>query len=177
MDNVCFNVLSLNVRGIRDLHKRKLIFTWVRNQKADIIFLQETYSKPDVFQSWKFQWPGDMYFSHGSNHSKGVLLLIRETLQFELKSVRKDSHGRFIIVEALVQDSPVLLINVYAPNITNDAIDFYENLKTTLLDSDYDQAPVVQTVDNAIHRINHYPLDIAIGFAITYPVDSDLSGG
>ena len=37
-------------------------------------------------------------------------------------------------------------------------------------------APVVQTVDNAIHRINHYPLDIAIGFAITYPVDSDLSG-
>ena len=39
------------------------------------------------------------------------------------------------------------------------------------------QAPVVQTVDNAIHRINHYPLDIAIGFAITYPVDSDLSDG
>ena len=38
-------------------------------------------------------------------------------------------------------------------------------------------APVVQTVDNIIHRINHYPLDIAIGFAITYPVDSDLSGG
>ena len=40
-----------------------------------------------------------------------------------------------------------------------------------------DLAPVVQRVDNAIHRINHYPLDIAIGFAITYPVDSDLSGG
>ena len=38
-------------------------------------------------------------------------------------------------------------------------------------------APVVQKVDNAIHRINHYPLDIAIAFAITYPVDSDLSGG
>ena len=37
-----------------------------------------------------------------------------------------------------------------------------------------DLAPVVQTVDNAIHRINHYPLDIAIGFAITYPVDSAI---
>ena len=36
------------------------------------------------------------------------------------------------------------------------------------------QAPVVQMVDNAIHRINHYPLDIAIGFAITYPVDSAI---
>ena len=40
------------------------------------------------------------------------------------------------------------------------------------------QIPVVQKVDNAIHRINQYPLDIAIiGFAITYPVYSDLSGG
>ena len=37
--------------------------------------------------------------------------------------------------------------------------------------------PSCSRVDNAIHWINHYPLDIAIGFAITYPVDSDLSGG
>ena len=36
------------------------------------------------------------------------------------------------------------------------------------------QAPVVQKVDNAIHWINHYPLDIAIAFAITYPVDSAI---
>ena len=139
MDNVCFNVLSLNVRGIRDLNKRKTIFTWVRNQKADIIFLQEIFSTPDVFDSWKFQWPGDMYYSHGSNHNKGVLVLIRVTLQFELNSVRKDSHGRFVIVEAFVQDSPVLLINIYAPNKTNEAIDFYENIRTNLLKSDYDQ--------------------------------------
>ena len=36
---------------------------------------------------------------------------------------------------------------------------------------------VVQTVDSAIHWINHYPLDNAIGFHNTYPLDSDLSGG
>ena len=36
--------------------------------------------------------------------------------------------------------------------------------------------PVVQKVDNAIHRINHYPFNSAIGFAMTYPLDSDLSG-
>ena len=38
-------------------------------------------------------------------------------------------------------------------------------------------APVVQTVNNAIHWINHYPLDNSIGFASVYPLDSDLSGG
>ena len=39
------------------------------------------------------------------------------------------------------------------------------------------QAPIVQTLDSAIHWINHYPLDNSIGFASVYPLDSDLCGG
>ena len=39
------------------------------------------------------------------------------------------------------------------------------------------QAPIAQTLDSAIHRINHYPVDSVIGFPNTYPLDSDLSGG
>ena len=38
-------------------------------------------------------------------------------------------------------------------------------------------APVVQTLDSAIHRINLYPADSVIDFCNTYPLDSDLSGG
>ena len=38
-------------------------------------------------------------------------------------------------------------------------------------------APVVQTMDSAVHRITHYPADNSIGFASVYPLDSDLSGG
>ena len=44
---------------------------------------------------------------------------------------------------------------------------------------------VVQKVDNAIHRINHYPADSVVCCVNTYPLDnpldyrwdSDLSGG
>ena len=38
-------------------------------------------------------------------------------------------------------------------------------------------APVVQKVDSAIQRIYLYPVDSAIGFPNTYPLDRDLSGG
>ena len=31
-------------------------------------------------------------------------------------------------------------------------------------------------MDNAIHRINHYPVDSVVCFVNTYPLDSDLSG-
>ena len=42
---------------------------------------------------------------------------------------------------------------------------------------DEELAPVVQTLDSAIHQINIYLADNAIGFPNTYPLDSDLSGG
>ena len=39
------------------------------------------------------------------------------------------------------------------------------------------QAPVVQKLDSAIHQINLYPVDNAIGFPNTYLLHSDLSSG
>ena len=39
------------------------------------------------------------------------------------------------------------------------------------------QGPVVGKVDNAIHRINHYPVDSVVCFVNTYLLDSDSSGG
>ena len=50
------------------------------------------------------------------------------------------------------------------------AQDFHDRFALSL-------APVVQTLDSAIHRIYHYPADSIIGFPNTYPLDSDLSGG
>ena len=38
-------------------------------------------------------------------------------------------------------------------------------------------APVVQTLDTAIHRINHCPADKHYENQLRYPLDSDLSGG
>ena len=39
------------------------------------------------------------------------------------------------------------------------------------------QAPVVHTLDSAIHWINHYPADKYEGNQLHYPLDSDLSSG
>ena len=39
-----------------------------------------------------------------------------------------------------------------------------------------EQTSVVQRLDRAIHRINHYPADSVVCFVNTYPLDSDLAG-
>ena len=91
-----FNFLSLKVRGIRNFLKRKAVFSWLVNSDADIIFLQETYSARDIENIWRKQWKGEMFFSHGSNHSRGVLELIKDNLDFKIHSTKVDSQGCYI---------------------------------------------------------------------------------
>ena len=98
--NINFKLISLNVRGIRSFEKRKAAFNWLYKSQVDICFLQETYSTPEVVNVWKKQWKGDTFFSHGSCHSKGTMILIKEQLDFKLISSKSDPLGRYIFLEA-----------------------------------------------------------------------------
>ena len=132
LNNIDFNLLSLNVRGIRSFEKRKGVFNWLRKSGADICFLQETYSTKEVEITWKKQWKGDMFFSHGSSHSKGVLVLVKDNLDFNLKSVKVDELGRYILLEATIQDSTFSLLNFYAPNKCSEQCNFFKFISDEL---------------------------------------------
>ena len=155
-------LLSLNVRGIRSPTKRKALFTWLNERKYDIIFLQETYSTVDVEDIWKTQWQVKLHFAHGSNHSCGVMILVRSDLDFSLKFINLDTEGRSIIMEAGVQGSLFLFVNIYAPNKVQDQCRFFENLNKNIEDF----------IDNKEHRI-------IVGGDLNVTLDSDLdcSGG
>ena len=58
-----FKLVSLNVRGINNFHKRRTIFTWCHKRKADVIFLQEMHSKEESETQWKNEW-GEKSFIH-----------------------------------------------------------------------------------------------------------------
>ena len=57
-------------------------------------------STSEVEKIWKPHWKGEMFFLHGTEHSKGVLILIKNSLELELKTTKEDQNGRFIILEA-----------------------------------------------------------------------------
>ena len=130
--NVNFGLLSLNARGIRTLEKRKALFHRLSKDKAEVVFLQETYSLPDVENVWKTQWKGDLYFAHGSEHSRGVLILVKERLNFELKSCTHDKQGLYIILIGNVQEQPFVFVNIYAPNKTSEQCSFFQEIQTEL---------------------------------------------
>ena len=69
-------IVTLNVRGLNGSTKRRSIFRWLHNQKAHIYFLQETYSDEKTKASWEAEWGGKIFCSHGTKHSKGVMILL-----------------------------------------------------------------------------------------------------
>ena len=60
------------------------------------------------------------------------MIMIRNCLEFELKSIRQDNQGRFILLEALVQDQNFILLNIYAPNKSDEQLLFFGQIKDEL---------------------------------------------
>ena len=152
----------MNVRGIRSATKRKALFMWLKEQKSDFILLQETYSTAEVEDIWRTQWQGKLFFSHGTCHSCGVMVLVRGDLDFNLISIRTDDEGRYIVLEAEVQGANFLLVNVYVPNKVQEQCRFIENLNSTIDDVIKDNEP---------------KLVVGGDFNVTLESDLDCSGG
>ena len=85
---------------------RLCLFGFKNKRWISYSYKKPTYSTKEVENNWKRQWKGPMFFAHGSNHSCGVLVLVRDSLEFEMKSIITDDNGRYILLNhAKVQGS------------------------------------------------------------------------
>ena len=55
--------------------------------------------------------------------------LVRDSLEFEIKSVITDDNGRYILLNAIVQGSDYILGNIYAPNKIKEQCNFFDELQ------------------------------------------------
>ena len=127
-----FDILSLNVRGIRNDTKRNKIFNWLKNHTSNqaVVFLQETHSTSDVENLWSNQWQfkEKIIFSHGEHNAQGTLIAFRENLVYKLEDKIIDDGGRYIILKCIIQDSPFLLVNLCNSNNENEQVQIIEKV-------------------------------------------------
>ena len=116
-------LLTFNCRGLQDFVKRRKIFHYIRSLEVGVAFLQETHSSKSDELSWKQQWGEKIWFSSHNSKSRGVAILIRNSVSLIFKSMYNDPNGRYLLLSASVNDIPVLLINLYGPN--HDDPDFF----------------------------------------------------
>jgi exonuclease III len=127
--------MSLNVRGIQTLKKRKDYFIWLDKFKDNIILLQDTHSCILDENYYKNHWGHAIFFSHGLTNSRGVITIIPKYLGGTSKLFYSDLDGRILIVELNINGVLYYILNIYAPssNIEKDKLNFINKLKSELL--------------------------------------------
>lgn len=110
-----YTCLTHNTHGLNDPVKRKVAFSYYK-QQADILFFQETHfsraNHPTFFHS-SYQ---RSYFSLAENKTKGTAILLKNTFPFPPTATKIDPDSRYTIVSGKLADKPLTLISVYAPN-------------------------------------------------------------
>ena len=109
-------MISFNVRGLQDHHKRKDVFTYLRKFNSDLIFLQETHSVHKCNKIWKQEWGGKAFFANGETNARGVAILVNNKFNGTFNDIIYDINGRYIVCKARVDGNSIAVANIYAPN-------------------------------------------------------------
>ena len=127
-------VVSLNVRGMRDQAERRSIFSYLKDRKASIYFLQETYSELKDETIWQKRMGCQMYFSHGSRHSKGTCISIDLSITYNVQYSFSNNSGKIVLITVSINGQKVSFCNIYAPNNPSEQLEFIQELNNCIID-------------------------------------------
>ena len=132
-------IFSLNTRGLRNRLKRNAIFQLCKQQKYDVICLQETYITAKDVELWKKQWGGKMFHRCGTTHSRGELILVSKHIQNNVKL--EINQDRVLGVSIELNSRDYVILNMYAPNNNIEKAHYFRTIKHTL--KDYSEKDII----------------------------------
>lgn len=112
---VSFRIASINVNGLRDVRKRRLVFNYLKKFRRTIFLLQETHCPPGNGRLWKSQWGSVMFLTEKSGNSGGVATLFSKDLDLSFSEAVPSRHHRFLVTEFTLQEEVYKIVNVYFP--------------------------------------------------------------
>lgn len=124
MDPVKF--ITFNVKGLNNPIKRKRVYSYLKNLKADIVYLQESHLSDNEHKKLKREWVGQVFASSFNTKSRGTAILINKNIPFVVTKTTSDPMGRFVFVEGQMYSECWSLLNIYAPNFDDPA--FIQNI-------------------------------------------------
>jgi exonuclease III len=85
--------------------KQRRLLQWIKNLNCSIVFLQETHFNNESKYFIEEQSDNQCFCSHGNNSSRGVAILIRNQLDYEIISQFIDTEGRIILLNINIKDT------------------------------------------------------------------------
>lgn len=123
-------IISYNCNGLADNKKRKNIFCWLKDKPQDFFCLQETHSTSLDEEQWKKEWDGPAFFSHGDRKSRGVMIMVKQQVDFFVDSIERCLQGRWLMLNITIKGHKMCILNLYGPN--RDEPSFFDGIKKML---------------------------------------------
>ena len=109
------SVITLNVNGLNAPTKRQRLAEWIQKQDPYICCLQETHLKTGDTYRLKVKGWKKIFHANRDQKKAGVTILISDKIDFEIKAVKRDKEGHYIMIKGSIQEEDITII--YAPNI------------------------------------------------------------
>ena len=128
------HICTINTQGLLNKEKRLRLIEWSRQQKSDVLLLQETHFTQTTEPHIKTEYHGTTYNNYGTNNSRGVSIWVNNNIEFKLISKEWDEVGRLIMINIEINSTYYSLVNIYAPNIESKRKSFFKNIATIIKD-------------------------------------------
>ena len=110
--------------------KRQRLAEWIQKQDPYICSLQETHLKPRDTYRLKVKGWEKIFHANGDQKIAEVAILISRKIDFEIKAVKRDKEGHYIMIKGSNQEKDIAIINLYAPNI--GALQYVRQMLTSM---------------------------------------------
>ena len=111
--NASFKICSKNVNGIGNFTKRKDVFNYLREQKYDVCFLQETHLLTGMENLVRSTWGYNVWLAGATTNANGVAILFSPTFEYKLYNIHRDPNGCYIALDIELLNKRMTMINIY----------------------------------------------------------------
>ena len=112
------------------LTKRQRLAVWIQKQDPYICCLQQNHLKPrDTYRQKVKGWK-KIFHTTGDKKKAGVAILISNKIDFEIKAMKRDKEGHYIMIKGSIQEEDITIINIYAPNL--GALQYVRQILTSM---------------------------------------------
>ena len=93
---------------------------WLNEYKNETpiyaVYKRPTSKTRDTYRLKVKGWK-KIFHANGDQKKAGVTILISDKIDFEIKAMKRDKEGHYIMIKGSIQEEDITIINTYAPNI------------------------------------------------------------
>lgn len=109
------SVISWNVQGLNRMTKRTACLEYIDSKHIDIALIQESHLTKESVNSFSNAKYEVVASSSADDKTKGVLVVIRHSLNINIIDTGNDMEGRIAYIKADISNLKVVFVSAYAP--------------------------------------------------------------